>query len=189
MGPVSVPKTQNICLQPEFRSVPAMSFTSFYHPRESHNHLLSPQETLQGQQVGLSQAPIESLLFPWDPVYTGPCVHPPRVESLFPPVLWSSCSQALLAFKAKCFGVLFSQCQTPRLGSLAWCQRCHFCGRTSVIQLFASLCITHLGGMGFDYLACVPLLPSHGFFFMSLDVEYLFFFVDSSLFYQWFFSI
>ena len=35
--------------------------------------------------------------------------------------------------------------------------------------------------MGFDYIVSAPLLPSRGFFFMSLDVEYLFL-VDSSLF-------
>ena len=32
------------------------------------------------------------------------CVCPFRVKSLFPPVLWSSYSQALLAFKDKCSG-------------------------------------------------------------------------------------
>ena len=45
---------------------------------------------------------------PWVPVQVKSCVHPPRMESLFPPVLWSSCTQALLAFKAKCSGGSFS---------------------------------------------------------------------------------
>ena len=49
-----------------------------------------------------------------------PCVHPPRVESLFLPVLWSSYDQTLLAFKARCSGGSFSWCQTPKLGSLMW---------------------------------------------------------------------
>ena len=40
----------------------------------------------------------------WVPVYVKSCVHPPRVQFLFLPVLWSSCTQALLAFKAKCSG-------------------------------------------------------------------------------------
>ena len=44
-----------------------------------------------------------------------PCVCPPRVESLFTPALWSSCNPAPLAFKAKCSGYSFSQCQTLRL--------------------------------------------------------------------------
>ena len=74
-----------------------------------------PQESLQDQQVGLPQDPMKSLLFPWVLVHTRICVHPPRVESLFPPVLWSSCTQALLTFKAKYSGGSFSQCQTPRL--------------------------------------------------------------------------
>ena len=41
--------------------------------------------------------------------------------------------------------------------------------------LFSSLWIIHLGGMGFDYMMSVPFLLSHCvFFFMALDVEYLF---------------
>lgn len=43
------------------------------------------------------------------------------MESLFLPVLWSSCNQAPLAFKAKCCGGSSSQCLTFRLWSLAWC--------------------------------------------------------------------
>lgn len=42
-------------------------------------------------------------------------VFPPRVESLFLPVLWSSCTQAPLAFKFKYSGVSFSLCQTLQL--------------------------------------------------------------------------
>ena len=45
---------------------------------------------------------------PWDPVPMKPCVHPPRVESLFPQF---SFAQAPLPFNAKC-----SQCQTPQAG-------------------------------------------------------------------------
>ena len=47
------------------------------------------QETLQEQQVGLAQAPMKSLLLSLVPVWTRPCVQSPRVESLFPQVLWS----------------------------------------------------------------------------------------------------
>ena len=60
------------------------------------------------------------LAFPWDSVHVKPCVHPPRVEFLFPPVLWSSCALVLLAFSAKCSRGSSSQCQTPRLGNLMW---------------------------------------------------------------------
>ena len=66
------------------------------------------------------------------------CVCPPRVESLFSPVLSKSCSQIPLAFK-----VWFSRnssfcCRTPRLGSLTWgsepsLQWVDFCG-ISVLQ-------------------------------------------------------
>ena len=48
------------------------------------------------------------------------CVCPPRVESLFPQVLWKSCSQIPVAFKVWFSGNSSSHCQTPRLGSLTW---------------------------------------------------------------------
>ena len=48
------------------------------------------------------------------------CVCPPRVESLFPPVLSKSCNQIPLAFKVWFSRNSSSRCQTPRLGSLTW---------------------------------------------------------------------
>ena len=86
---------------------------------------------------------------PWVPVHMKPCVHTPRVESLFPLVLCSSCTQALLAFKAKCSGSSSSQCQTSRLGSLTW--------GSEVSLLWENLCDTIIfqfvghppGGYGF----------------------------------------
>ena len=61
---------------------------------------------------------MKSLLLPWVPVYMRPCVHPPRVESPFPPVLSSFWD--LLAFKAKCSRGSSSRCYTPRMGVLTW---------------------------------------------------------------------
>ena len=50
------------------------------------------------------------------------------------------------------------------------------------LPVFSSLWVNHLGGMGFDYIVSVPLLPSRsGFFFMSLAVEFLFGRFQSSL--------
>ena len=45
---------------------------------------------------------------PWVPGKLKTCVHPPSAhkESLFPLVLWGSCTQTFLAFKAKCCGGL-----------------------------------------------------------------------------------
>ena len=61
------------------------------------------------------------------------CACPPRVESLFPPVLWKSCNQIALAFKVWSSGNSSSRCWTPRLGSLTWgsepsLQWVDFCG-------------------------------------------------------------
>ena len=46
------------------------------------------------------------------------CVHPPRLGSLFPPVLSKSCSQFPLGFKVWFSRNSSSRCRTPRLGSL-----------------------------------------------------------------------
>lgn len=43
---------------------------------------------------------------------------PPSVESLFPSILWISCSQSLLTFKAKYSGGSSSWCQNPTQVSL-----------------------------------------------------------------------
>ena len=62
-------------------------------------------------------------------------VHPPRVESLFPPVLSKSCNQIPLDFKGWFSGNSPSHCRTPRLGSVTWAsepslQWVDFCGIT-----------------------------------------------------------
>ena len=66
------------------------------------------------------------------------CVCPPRVESLFPPVLLKSCNQIPLASKVWFSGNSSSHCWSPRLGSLPWgsepsLQWVDFCG-ISVLQ-------------------------------------------------------
>ena len=48
------------------------------------------------------------------------CSCPPRVQSLFPPVLWKYCNQIPLAFKVRFPGESQSLCGIPRLGSLMW---------------------------------------------------------------------
>ena len=58
--------------------------------------------------------------FPCVPMRTPLCVCPPRVESLFPPVLSKSCNQIPLALKVWFSGKSSSNCWAPRLGSLTW---------------------------------------------------------------------
>ena len=67
------------------------------------------QETLQNQQVSLTQPPIPA--FSLDHV---------RVKSLFPQALWDSQLYALLAFKVKFSGGLSFWSRIPGLGSLIW---------------------------------------------------------------------
>ena len=66
------------------------------------------------------------------------CVCPPRVESLFPPVLSKSCNQIPLGFKVWFSRNSSSHWRIPRLGSLTWglepsLQWVDFCG-VSVLQ-------------------------------------------------------
>ena len=69
------------------------------------------------------------------------CVCPPRVESLFPPVLPKSCPQIPLAFEVWFSRNSYFHCQIPRLGgltcgsepSLQWVD---FCG-ISVLQFLS----------------------------------------------------
>ena len=53
---------------------------------------------------------------PWVPTHVKSCVCPPRLQSLSPPVLWSSCDQAQLAFKAKCSRGSSSPLPDPQTG-------------------------------------------------------------------------
>ena len=57
---------------------------------------------------------------PWDPVHMKVYVCLFGIMSPFPPVLWWSCTQAPLAFNARCSGGSFSQFQIPRCGNLMW---------------------------------------------------------------------
>ena len=55
-----------------------------------------------------------SYALPWDPGHMEVCVRLSRMGFPFPPVPWSSCAQAPLAFNARYSGASFSQCQIPR---------------------------------------------------------------------------
>ena len=65
------------------------------------------------------------LALPWDPVHVKVCVCLVRMGSLFPPVLWSSCAQAPLAFNARCSRGSFSPCKIRTHENLA--QNSHSC--------------------------------------------------------------
>ena len=114
-------------------------------------------------------------------MHTVLCVCPPRVKSLFPPVLSKSCNQITVTFE-----VWFSEnspscCHTPRLGSLTWAsetslQCVDFCG-IIVLQFVSHPPSGH--GIWF-YCGCAPLLSHCGFFFVfGWGVS---FFMSSSVF-------
>ena len=84
------------------------------------------------------------------------CVCPPRVESLFPPVLLKSCSEIPLAFKVWFSRNSSSRCRTPTLmwgsePSLQWMDFCGICVLQSVSHPPSSYGI---------YCDCTPLTVS-----------------------------
>lgn len=67
-----------------------------------------PQETLQYQQVTWPWILRSPCFFPLGPGVQETLCSPPRVEFLFPPVLWNSCRQTPLTLKARfSVGLLF----------------------------------------------------------------------------------
>ena len=77
--------------------------------------------------------------FFWVFVCTRFCLCPPRLESLFPPVLWKSYNQILLATRSDSLGIPSPFVRSP--GWEAWheVQNLHNSGRTTLVLLFSSL--------------------------------------------------
>ena len=81
-------------------------------------------------------------------------------KSLFPPVLWKFCNHIPLPSKSDSWGI-----PSPIAGSPSWEARCeaqngHNSGRLSLVLLFSSLWVTHLAGLGLDFIMSAPLLLS-----------------------------
>ena len=104
--------------------------------------------------------------FFWVLVQARFCFCPPRLESLFSPVLWKSYNQILLVFKVRFPGDPQSLCWIPRLGSLIWCSEPSQRWENFFGIMFSSLWVTHLVGMGFDFIMTVSFLPSCCSFFV-----------------------
>ena len=86
------------------KTLPPMSYT--------HNELQSAPVFLgDPPRIAVRSNPDScgASALPWDPVHMNACAYLSRMESPIPPVLWSSCTQAPLALKAKCSGGLSSQ--------------------------------------------------------------------------------
>ena len=105
--------------------------------------------------------------FLWVLVHARLCLCPPRLKSLFPSVLQKSCDQIPVAFKTRFPRPKDSQSFVGSQDWEAWrgVQNLHNSGRTSLVLLFSSLWVTHLVGMGFDFIVIMPLLPSQCSFF------------------------
>ena len=95
------------------------------HAKEYFPELLLPVSlssenlpTLAGMSVSVSYG--VTAPSPWVLMCTVLCLCPPRMESLFPPVLLKSCNQSPLAFKIWFSGTSSSCRLTPRFGSLTW---------------------------------------------------------------------
>ena len=114
-------------------------------PTVNHSCPLLSQETLPRPEGRSDPDCYRIPALPWDPVHMKPCVHPPRMEFLFPPLLWSSCAHALLAFNAKCSVGSSYQCQTPVREPDVEFRTLIPVGKPR--DTFTSLWITHLGSL------------------------------------------
>ena len=128
---------------------------------------------------------MEFLLWTWSQcIYILVCTLP-RVESLFPSVLWSSFTQPYCLQSQVLWGSLL-QIPDPQAGKPDMGLRALTHVGEPVIQLFSNVWVTHSVGMEFAYTAKAPLIPSHfGFFFVFGYTRS--FLVGSSLFCQWLF--
>ena len=88
--------------------------------------------------------------FLWALVYTRFCLCPPRLEPLFPPVLWKSYNQILLAVKARFPGGSQPLCWIPRLGGLMWGSEPWQEWKNIFVTIALQLWVTHPAGAGFD---------------------------------------
>ena len=138
--------------------LPRTSAASVLVPTVSHSHppaSAGDPPRLAGRCGSVSYGVTASS--PWVLMHTLPCVCPPRVECLFPPVLSKSCNQIPLAFKVWFSGNSSSRFQTPRLGSLTWgsepsLQWMDFCG--IIVLQFVSH--PHNGYGIWFYCDCTP---------------------------------
>ena len=102
------------------------------------------------------------------------CLCPPRLESLFPLVLWKSYDQILLAFKVRFPGDSSPFVRSPDWE--AWCgiENLHNSERTSLVLLFSSLWVTHLAAWDLTLSWLCPSFHFPASSSLSLDMEYLF---------------
>ena len=90
--------------------------------------------------------------FLWVLVHATFCFWPPRLESLFPPVLWKSCSQIPLDFKVWFPGIPSPFVRSPGWEAWRGAQDLHNSGRTSLVLLSFSLWVTHPAGCDRDLI-------------------------------------
>ena len=140
------------------RVLPGTRATDVFVPVVSYRCHQPPQKTFQYQQVGMTQTPMRSLLFPLVLVCMRSCVCPPRVEFLFPPVWWNSYAQTLLTFKATCSEGVSSHYQTPRLGNLMWGSEFWLLSESLCDITISQFEGAHLVSMGFVFYQWLCLL-------------------------------
>ena len=121
---------------------------------------------------------------PWNPAHMKLYVYLLRVESVFPPVLWSTCAQALLAFSAKFSGGSYSQSQISRLRNLMYDLELFLLWESPCDIVIFQFVGCPFSGYGIAYIRKVPLLLCHCGFFFVFGCRISFFFLAAcGLFY------
>ena len=143
-------------------------------PIQTHVSIESPL-TLAGSFGPVSCVVTAPLL--WVLVHAKFCLCPPRLECLFPSVLWKAYNQIPLALKAKFPGDSQSLCIIPRLGGLTWGSELSQQWDNFFGIIVLQLVVTQQMGMGFDFIVIEPFLSCclAAASSLSLDIGYLFF--------------
>ena len=101
-----------------------------------------------------------------------------------------SCGSPVIKFhwpsRSDSLGISSPFVRSPGWDVWCWVQNLHNSGKTSLVLLFCGLWVTHLVGMGFDFIMIVPLLPSSSSF-LSLGIGYLFWYLFPAFSCQWLF--
>ena len=168
---------QNTNLQKSLCSwiLPGASTVSVHITSVSHSWPLSPSGNSLRTAGRSGPGFCGVTVFPWVQVHVKPCVHPPKVKSLFSLAHGSPALKPCWPSKPNALEDPPPDARTPEWRAWSGAQNSHYCGRTSTIKFFSSLLVTHSSCVGFDYIIKVLLLLSH-LDSLSLGVEYLFWF-------------
>ena len=109
----------------------------------------------------------------WVPVYVKPCVHPPRMASLFPQIYGGPALKPHWPFKSKMFWGFILLMPDPQAEKPSVGFRAHSCGRTCCDIIIVQFMCCPPGRYRIYVMKVSPPSTSLWLFSLSLNVKYL----------------